>query len=384
MTKENRKKKLHKIFRRMLSVTTALSVILLLSACGSDFEGHVDTDVDYGKTSASDENSSNGHRIGVAMPTKDLQRWVQDGENMEASLQKAGYTVDLQYANNDAAIQNEQVKGMVEEDCEIIVVAAIDSAPLAESMSLAKEAGIPVFAYDRLIMNSDAVTYYATFDNQLVGTLQGQYIEEALDLKNTDGPYNIELFTGDPGDNNCNFFFGGAMQVLQPYIDAGKLVVPSGQLTQAECSTESWSTVKAKNRMNSILNTYYADGKKLDAVLSSNDSVANGITEAVQENYKGDFPVLTGQDCDINSVKYILDGKQSMSIFKDTRILADKVVEMIEAMINGTEIPINDTTSYDNGTGIIPSFLCEPVFADKSNYKELLLDSGYYTEDQLK
>lgn len=382
--KESRKKKWYKFFRRMQSVATALSVILLLSACGSNFEGYVDMDVNYGKTSASDEKSSNGHRIGVAMPTKDLQRWVQDGENMEAALQKAGYMVDLQYANNDAAVQNEQIKGMVEDKCEIIAVAAIDSAPLAEGLGLAKQAGIPVISYDRLILDSDAITYYATFDNQLVGTLQGQYIEEALDLKNTDGPYNIELFTGDPGDNNCKFFFGGAMQVLQPYIDAGKLVVPSGQLTQEECSIESWSTIKAKNRMSSILSTYYANGKKLDAVLSSNDSVANGITEAVQEKYKDNFPILTGQDCDINSVKYILDGKQSMSIFKDTRILAGKVVEMIEAIVNGTEIPINDTTSYDNGTGIIPSFLCEPVFADKSNYKELLLDSGYYTEDQLK
>lgn len=367
--------------RRAATIVAAVFLVIITSACGSDFEGYIDEDIDYGNSST---NNSNGEKIGVSMPTKDLQRWVQDGQNIETHLRDSGFTVDLQYADNDTGLQNEQINAMIDEGCKVLVVGAIDGTTLTESLAKAKEADIIVISYDRLIMNSDAVSYYATFDNQLVGKLQGQYIADTLDLENTDGPYNIELFTGSPDDNNCNFFFGGAMEVLQPYIDEGKLVVPSGQTAKEECSIKGWSSDEAEKRMNSILKEYYSNGTKLDAVLSSNDSVALGITDALSKNYKGDFPILTGQDCDINSVKNILNGKQSMSIFKDTRTLATKVVEMINAIINEEEVPVNDTTSYDNGTGVIPSLLCEPVFADKNNYKEILVDSGYYTSDQFK
>lgn len=358
-------------------------VVIILSACGSDFDGYVDEDVDYNNNTFTVEET-NGHKIGVSMPTKDLQRWVQDGENMKSQLHNFGYTVDLLYANNDKNLQNEQIKSMIDSGCEVLVIGAIDGSAIAESLETAKKSGVVVIAYDRLIMGSDAINYYATFDNQLVGTLQGQYIVDALDLKNTQGPYHIELFTGSSDDNNCNFFFGGALEVLQPYIDTGKLIVTSGQTTKEQCYTQGWSTDIARERMENILKTYYADGTKLDAVLSSNDSVALGIAEALSAQYNGDFPLLTGQDCDINAVKNIINGKQSMSIFKDTRNLAAKVVEMIDAIISDETVPINDTTTYNNGTGIIPTLLCDPVFADKNNYKEILVDSGYYTEDQFK
>ena len=358
-------------------------VVIVLSACGSDFDGYVDENVDYTNNTFTVEET-NGHKIGVSMPTKDLQRWVQDGENMKSQLHNFGYTVDLLYANNDKNLQNEQIKSMIDSGCEVLVIGAIDGSAIAESLETAKKAGVVVIAYDRLIMGSDAINYYATFDNQLVGTLQGQYIVDALDLKNTQGPYHIELFTGSSDDNNCNFFFGGALEVLQPYINTGKLIVTSGQTTKEQCYTQGWSTDIARERMENILKTYYADGTKLDAVLSSNDSVALGIAEALSAQYNGDFPLLTGQDCDINAVKNIINGKQSMSIFKDTRNLAAKVVEMIDAIISDETVPINDTTTYNNGTGIIPTLLCDPVFADKNNYKEILVDSGYYTEDQFK
>ena len=358
-------------------------VVIVLSACGSDFDGYVDENVDYTNNTFTVEET-NGHKIGVSMPTKDLQRWVQDGENMKSQLHNFGYTVDLLYANNDKNLQNEQIKSMIDSGCEVLVIGAIDGSAIAESLETAKKAGVVVIAYDRLIMGSDAINYYATFDNQLVGTLQGQYIVDALDLKNTQGPYHIELFTGSSDDNNCNFFFGGALEVLQPYINTGKLIVTSGQTTKEQCYTQGWSTDIARERMENILKTYYADGTKLDAVLSSTDSVALGIAEALSAQYNGDFPLLTGQDCDINAVKNIINGKQSMSIFKDTRNLAAKVVEMIDAIISDETVPINDTTTYNNGTGIIPTLLCDPVFADKNNYKEILVDSGYYTEDQFK
>ena len=325
-----------------------------------------------------------GGLIGVAMPTKDLQRWNQDGANMKEQLEAAGYQVDLQYASNDIQTQVSQIENMIQNGCQALVIASIDGDSLGTVLAQAKEKNIPVIAYDRLIMNSDAVSYYATFDNYMVGTIQGQYLEEKLDLKNGAGPYNIELITGDPGDNNARFFFGGAMDVLQPYIDAGKLVVKSGQTTFEQCATANWDTATAQSRFDAIIASNYADGTQLDAVLASNDSTALGVANSLAANYTGKYPLLTGQDCDIASVKNIIAGTQSMSIFKDTRTLAAQVVTMVDAIMKGGEVPVNDTETYDNGTGVIPSYLCEPVFADIDNYKELLIDSGYYTEDQLK
>ncbi len=322
--------------------------------------------------------------VGVAMPTKDLQRWNQDGSNMEAELIAAGYEVDLQYASNDIQTQVSQIENMISNGCQLLVIASIDGDSLGTVLAQAKEANIPVIAYDRLIMNSDAVTYYATFDNYMVGTKQGEYIVDALDLDNAEGPFNLEIFTGDPGDNNAKFFYGGAMDVLQKYIDEGKLVVQSGQVDFATVATAAWDSANAQSRMENIISSYYADGAKLDVILCSNDSTAFGVENALEANYTGDWPVITGQDCDIANVKNMIAGKQSMSIFKDTRTLATQVVSMVDAIMKGGEAPVNDTESYDNGTGIIPSYLCEPVFADVNNYKEILIDSGYYKEEDLQ
>ncbi|MDR1536594.1 MAG: sugar-binding protein [Clostridiales bacterium] len=329
-----------------------------------------------------------GGKIGVSMPTQSLQRWNQDGSNMKAQLEAAGYTVDLQYAgDNDIPTQVSQIENMISGGCSVLVIAAINGSSLTEVLKTAKDKSIPVIAYDRLILNSDAVTYYATFDNYKVGTIQGEFIRDRLNLENAPGPFNIELFTGSPDDNNVNFFFGGAMSVLQPYIDSGKLVVLSGQTTLAQCATQNWSTEESQKRMENLIaaNNYGPSNVKLDAVLSSNDSVANGITNALLGAgfSKDNFPLLTGQDCDKPSVKNMLAGVQSMSIFKDTRTLASKVVEMVNAIMRGDPVSVNDTETYDNGTGVIPSFLCDPVFATVENYKELLIDSGYYTEADL-
>ncbi len=322
--------------------------------------------------------------VGVAMPTQDLQRWNQDGENMKKELEEKGYEVDLQFAGNDVATQVSQIENMIANGDQLLVIASIEGDSLGTVLAQAKEAGIPVIAYDRLIMNTDAVSYYATFDNYLVGKTQGEFLVDALDLENQDGPFNIEFVTGDPGDNNVNFFFGGAMDVLQPYIDSGKLVVPSGQVTKDEVATAAWATETAQARFENILSSYYADGTNLDAVLASNDSTALGVENALAANYTGEYPVITGQDCDIANMPNIIDGKQAMSVFKDTRTLASKVVEMVDAIMQGGEAPVNDEETYDNGTGVIPSYLCEPVAVTVDNYKEMLIDSGYYTEDQLQ
>ncbi len=233
-------------------------------------------------------------------------------------------------------------------------------------------------------MESDAVSYYATFDNYMVGTVQGTYIKDTLDLDNAEGPFNLEVTAGDPGDNNARYFYQGAIDVLQPYIDEGKLVIPSGQLKFDEVATPTWATETAQRRAEDILSTNYADGTNVDVWLCSNDSTALGVTKALEANYTGEYPIITGQDCDIENTKNMIAGKQSMSVFKDTRTLASQVVKMVGQILNGEEVDVNDTETYNNNVITVPSYLCEPVFADANNYKELLIDSGYYTEDQLK
>ena len=354
--------------KKIIALALALAMVFALVACS--------------KTEKADSNL-----VGVAMPTKDLQRWNQDGDNMKKTLEAAGYQVDLQYGANDIPTQVSQIENMISNGCKVLVIASIDGDSLGTVLAQAKEKNIPVIAYDRLIMNSDAVSYYATFDNWLVGTTQGQYIENALDLQNAKAngkTYNIEFITGDPGDNNINFFFDGAMSILQKYLDEGSLVCPSGQVEKQTVATANWATDAAQARFENILSTFYGDGTQLDAVLASNDSTACGVENALASSYTGEtYPVITGQDCDIAIMANLVNGKQAMSVFKDTRDLANKVSEMVDALMKGSEPPINDTKTYDNGTGIIPSYLCEPVACTVDNYKTLLIDSGYYTEDQI-
>ena len=339
-------------------------------------------------TATAETPAGEGGRVGVSMPTKDLQRWNQDGANMEKQLQEAGYEVDLQYASNDVPTQVSQIENMISSGAKVLVIAPIEGDSLGTVLDQAKQAGVSVIAYDRLIMNSDAVNYYATFDNYMVGTKQGEYIRDQLDLDNAKGPFNIEIFTGDPGDNNAKFFYQGAYDVIKPYIEEGKLVVKSGQKEFDKVATPEWKTDNAQARMDAIIAANYADGTKLDAVLCSNDSTALGATNSLEANYEpnhpDDWPIITGQDCDKPNVKNMIAGKQSMSIFKDTRELAAQTVKMVDAIMKGGEAPINNEKDYDNGTGVIPTYLCEPQFADSKNYKTLLIDSGYYTEDDLK
>ena len=329
-------------------------------------------------------------KIGVSMPTKDLQRWNQDGANMKAQLEKAGYQVDLQYAANDINTQVSQIENMITGKCKVLVIAAIDGSSLSNVLATAKKKKIQVIAYDRLIMDTDAVSYYATFDNYKVGTLQGDYLVDKLGLKSRSAsdPVYMEFFTGDPGDNNINFFFGGAMDVLKPYLDKGVIVCPSGQTAKAQAATLEWSTERAQSRMENLItsNKYGPKGTKLDAVYCSNDSTAQGVTNALKSaGYTAaNFPIITGQDCDITSVKNMIAGTQSMSIFKDTRTLAAQVVKMVEAIASGKSAPVNDTETYNNNVKVVPSFLCDPVFGDINNYKTLLIDSGYYKESELK
>ena len=333
--------------------------------------------------------ASGAVKIGVSMPTQSLQRWNQDGSNMKTQLEAAGYAVDLQFGgDNDIPTQVGQIENLIAGGVKALVIAAIDGGSLTEVLKEAKAKNIPVIAYDRLIMNSDAVSFYATFDNFKVGTMQGQYIVDQLGLAGGAGPFNIELVTGAPDDNNVNFFFGGAMSILKPFIDGGKLVIRSGQTEKNQVATPNWNTEEAQKRFENLIQTYnYRPGAtKLDAVLCSNDSTSIGVTNALVAAgwTKDNFPITTGQDCDRTSVKNMISGTQSMSVFKDTRTLATKVVSMVDALMKGSQPDINDRETYDNGTGIIPSYLCEPVVVTTENYREMLLDSGYYRESELQ
>ncbi len=333
-----------------------------------------------------EKKSNTDMLVGVSMPTKAVQRWNQDGANLQKFLQEEGYSVDLQYADNQTEMQISQISSMIDKGIKIVIVTTIDGAELSDILETAKSKAVAIIAYDRLIMNTDVVSYYVAFDNYRVGQMQAEYIEQKLGLAEATRPFNIELVTGDTNDNNVKFYFAGAMEVLQPYIDSGKLVVQSGEKSIDEVSTERWDGRLAQLRFENILSKYYFSGERVDAVLCSNDILAAGVIRAL--NGVGytphDMPVITGQDCDIVNVKSIILGEQSVSIFKDTRILAEKAVEIVAAIANKKTVRVNDTTTYNNGVKTVPSYLLDPRIVDASNYKELLLDSGYYKLSDLQ
>ncbi len=325
--------------------------------------------------------------VAVAMPTKSSARWIADGDNMVKVLKERGYQTDLQYAEDDVPNQLAQIENMVTKGAKVLVVASIDGTTLSDVLAKAHDAGIKVIAYDRLIRDTPNVDYYATFDNFQVGVLQAQSIETALDLKNKPGPFNVELFGGSPDDNNAYFFYNGAMSVLQPYIDSGKVVIGSGQTGMDKVATLRWDGATAQARMDSILSAYYSD-KKLDAVLSPYDGISIGILSSLKGVGYGSgdmpMPVVSGQDAEVPSVKSILAGEQNSTIFKDTRELAKVTVDMVDALMTGKEPEVNDTKTYDNGVKVVPSYLLKPVIVDKSNWKQVLVDSGYYKEEQIQ
>ncbi len=325
--------------------------------------------------------------IGISMPTKSSLRWIADGNNMVASLKEKGYDSNLQYADDDIPNQLAQIENMVTKGVKVLVIAAIDGTTLSDILQKANDAGIKVIAYDRLIRKSPNVDYYATFDNFQVGVLQAQSIEKELGLKEGKGPFNIELFGGSPDDNNAYFFYDGAMSVLQPYIDSKKLVVQSGQTGMKKVGTLRWDGAVAQARMDNLLSAHYTD-KRVDAVLSPYDGLSIGILSSLKGVGYGKpdqpMPVVSGQDAEIPSVKSIKAGEQRSTVFKDTRELAKVAAGMVDALVTGGKPEVNDTKTYDNGVKVVPSYLLKPVLVDKSNYKEVLVDTGYYKPEQLQ
>lgn len=325
--------------------------------------------------------------IAISMPTKSSARWIADGANMVKYFKEKGYKTDLQYADDDIPNQLAQVENMVTKGSKVLVIAAIDGTTLSDVLQKAADKGVKVIAYDRLIKGSKNVDYYATFDNFQVGVLQAQSIEKALDLKAGKGPFNIELFGGSPDDNNAFFFYNGAMSVLDTYIKSGKLVVRSKQTGMDKVGTLRWDGAVAQARMDNLLSAFYTK-ERVDAVLSPYDGLSIGILSSLKGVGYGSgsqpMPVVSGQDAEIPSVKSILRKEQSSTVFKDTRELAKVTVAMVDAMLSGKTPEVNDTKTYNNGVKVVPSYLLKPVSVDGSNWKQVLVDSGYYKESQVK
>ena len=342
------------------------------------------------------DDAAGGGKIGISMPTQSLERWNRDGSYLEEQFKAAGYDVELTYSDNETDRQVNDIQNLISDGVDLLVVAAIDGEALNTVMDEAKDAGIPVISYDRLI-KSDAVSYYISFDNYTVGTLQGQYVIDTLDLDNAgDKTYNIEFTAGDPADNNAGYFFNGAYDTLKPYLDAGTLNVVSGQTDFDSVATAQWDTQTALERMQNILASYYADGTQLDVALCSNDSTALGVTQAIESDYAGDNTVLiTGQDGDEANLANIVDGKQSMTVYKAVANEAVVTLDLAEAMLAGDTVDESlieksgwdfecayDTESYETSEGNkCPSFLLVPTVVTKDNLQEALVDPGYYTMD---
>lgn len=368
------------MFKKLIGVTAAAGLVVAsLAGCAP-----------------AAEEATTGGLIGVSMPTQSSTRWISDGNSIKDQLEADGFTVDLQYAEDDIPTQVTQLEGMLTKGAKALIIAAIDGTQLTDVLQAAADAGVPVIAYDRLINDSANVDYYATFDNFKVGVQQatsmlvgmGVYATEdstSADGANAAGPLNVELFAGSPDDNNATFFFNGAMSVLQPLIDSGVLVVKSGQVAFEKVATLRWDGAVAQKRMEDILVGSYADGAKVNGVLSPYDGLSRGIIAALTDGgyAAADLPTIVGQDAEVLSVKAMIAGEQYSTIFKDTRELAKVAVGMAEAILKGETPETNDTTTYNNGVKVVPSFLLTPYIVTLDNYKELLVDSGYIKEADL-
>ena len=375
--------------KKILALILALAMALSMVACSAEVSGGKDAggDTQGSEPAGGGDQVGEGKTVAIAMPTQSSERWINDGANMKAQLEALGYNVLLQYAEDDVQMQVSQIENFVGQMVDCLVIAAVDSGALTGIEAQAKAAGIPIIAYDRLLMDTDAVSYYASFDNEGVGTAIAEYIVEAKDLEAASAAgesYTIEFFMGSPDDNNAVLLHRGIMNVLQPYLDDGTLVCKTGRTSFDETCILRWSQENAQQWCENYLAGFYAD-EDLDIACTAFDGFAYGVRSALEGAGYTDanWPLVTGQDAELMAVKNIISGKQTMSIYKDTRLLAEKCVTMVNAVLTGSEPEINDTTTYDNNVLVVPSYLCTPVAVDVSNYEEIIVGGGYYTADQL-
>jgi len=370
--------------RKLLVGAAAVGLTISLAACSGGRGG------DAG---GSDSGSTEGALVGVAMPTKVSERWIKDGDAVKSALEDKGYKVDLEYADNKIPQQVQQVSNMITKGAKVLIIASIDGGSLSDQLDAAADAGIEVISYDRLLTGNENVDYYVSFDNYKVGVDQGTSLLTGLGLADAEGnkvegaePKTIEVFAGSSDDNNATFFFNGAMETLKPYLEDGSLTIGSGQDQFTVAATQQWDPALAKSRMQNLIASTYSGGTKLDGVLSPYDGISIGIISALEgAGYSStDLPIITGQDAEAASVKSIINDQQYSTIYKDTRQLADQSVIMADDILKGETPETNDDETYDNGEKVVPTYLFQPTIVTKDNYQEVLIDSGYYTEDDLK
>lgn len=396
--------------KKIKFITITIIINLLLSSCGSTpMANEIGTNTVAQKPSATAEEAPQSYEqssanariddgrtvVGISMPDKLLERWNHDGIFLKEHFEKEGCEVILKYADNLIDTQISDIRSMIDGGADLLVITAVDGAALSSVLDKAKSQGIKIIAYDRLLMNSPSVDYYVSYDNYKVGVLQAEYVISALRLEKSSQTKTIEFVTGDPVDNNARYFYQGAVDTLMPYLESGKLSVLSNQQGFYETSTAQWSTDIAQQRLQIILNSYYPENVRLDAVLCANDSTALGATRALESDYNGqNSVVVTGQDADVANIYSIIEGKQSMTVFKALRdesvvavalglsILSDETPDAELITRSGWKFECSyNTTDYDNGSKIIPSYLLSPITITKDNLEKELFDTGYYARN---
>ena len=365
--------------KKFFAALTTAALAATLTSCGSS-------------SSKKEGDDPTGKTIGISLPNENLDRWNSDGKFLKEKFEEAGYKVVLKYASGDVTRQNNDLVSMITDKVDLLLVAAVDGQALANTLDSAKEADIPIVAYDRLINDTDAITYYVSFDNYGVGKLQANFIKDQLKLDSADKPYTIEFVSGDSSDPNAKFFFDGAYSTLASYIDSGKLNVLSDRKTFELTATKDWLSDNAKADMKKLLDANYPAGTNIDAVLCSNDSTALGVTQALDENYKGsNVPIITGQDGDDANLKNIIDGKQAMTVYKNLHDEASVTFEVCKTILSGktpaaalaSELPYEvafDSETYNNGVKYVQSYILTPYVITKDNM-QLLVNTGMFRWD---
>jgi putative multiple sugar transport system substrate-binding protein len=327
--------------------------------------------------------------IGVIMPTRSAERWLMDGEAVRNGLIELGYTVNLQFSDDDIPTQIRQIDDMITRGVQVLVIASIDGSALTTQLENAAAAGIPVIAYDRLLMHSEHVSYYVSFDNYRVGGQMGDILIRGLGLseRTAANPANIELFAGSPDDNNSIKFWDGAINRLRPYFDSGAIAVPSGQTDRVVASTLRWDAALAQTRMENLLSAFYSGNVSLDGALSPYDPISLGILEAAKAVGYGTggrpLPVVGGQDAILASIRSIIAGEQYATILKDTRDLGAAAVRLVDDIMQGRPRIGLDTTSYHNGVRIVPAILLDSVIVTRDNVMEAIVESGFHSAASL-
>ncbi|MDR1215924.1 MAG: sugar-binding protein [Treponema sp.] len=363
--------------KKMISVLVISAVAASLAFANGGSEG------------AAQSGASSKGLIGVVMPTRSEERWNKDGNAVREGLEKLGYTVSLQFSDDDIPTQLNQIDNMITNGVKALIIASIDGSSLGTQLANARAAKIPVISYDRLLMQSPNVDYYVSFDNYKVGRQMGQILVNGLNLNSpAKRPINVELFAGSPDDNNSVGFYQGAMDVLKPYMDSGVLAVPSGQIERTVIGTLRWDAAEAQKRMENLLSRYYSGDVVLDGILSPYDPISLSCLEACKAVGYGStagkpLPLVGGQDCIVASVKSIMSGEQYATVLKDTRSLGAATVELVDKLMNGQTPTGLDTTSYPNGAITVPSLLLDSVIVTKDNVQKDVINSGYHTRAEL-